>query len=340
MAPGLRLNEYATTPLYNIKAVVQATNISPSTLRAWERRYNVCRPQRSDSGYRLYSERDVAVIRWLKTQVDAGMSISQAVSWLDTIVDHANGLDQAVLPGAAGSAGSDRAVGGAVAHRDQVRDFESLQADLLRAMCNFDEETAESVVAEAFAMYPMERVGESLFLPVLTEIGERWRRGEVSATTEHFATNYLIQRVGALLRAIPNRSSGPLIWVGCAPTEQHEMGALLLSIYLRRAGYRIHYLGQNLPVEDFAAEAKRRQPAMILLSASTPSAAEELGRLTAGLTDLGPSSPRIGYGGLAFNRRPDLRSNVTGVYMGATAQEAVEHINEYLIANAGPRPDK
>ena len=269
MAPGFRLNEYATTPLYNIKAVVQATNISPSTLRAWERRYNVCQPQRSDSGYRLYSERDVAVIRWLKTQVDAGMSISQAVNWFDTIVDRADGLEQAVLPGAAGSVGGER-TGSAANHRDQVRDFESLQADLLRATCNFDEETAEAVIDEAFAMYPVERVGESLILPVLTEIGERWRNGELSATAEHFASNYLLQRLAALLRAIPNNGNGPLIWVGCAPTEQHEMGALLLSIYLRRAGYRIHYLGQNLPVDDFAAEVKKRQPSMILFSASTP----------------------------------------------------------------------
>ncbi len=337
MAPGFRLNEYATTPLYNIKAVVQATNISPSTLRAWERRYHVCRPQRSDSGYRLYSERDVAVIRWLKTQVDAGMSISQAVSWLDTIVDHAHGLDQAVLPGAAGSVGGDRTASSPVVHRDQVRDCESLQADLLRVLCNFDEETSEAVIAEAFAMYSVEQVGESIFLPVLVEIGERWHRGELSVTAEHFASNYLIQRLGALLRAFPASDNGPLIWVGCAPTEQHEMGALLLSVYLRRAGYRVHYLGQSLPVEDFAAEVKRRQPAMILLSASTPAAAEELGRLTACLTDLGASSPRIGYGGLAFNRRPDLRSNVTGVYMGASAQEAVEHINELLVER--PRQD-
>ncbi len=97
----LRLGDFATTPLYNIKAVVQATNISPSTLRAWERRYHMCRPQRSESGYRLYSERDVAIIRWLKTQVDAGMAISQAVAWLESIVAEAENQDDAVLPGAA-----------------------------------------------------------------------------------------------------------------------------------------------------------------------------------------------------------------------------------------------
>ena len=97
-APEIRLNDFATTPLYNIKAVVQATNISPSTLRAWERRYNMCQPQRSDSGYRLYSDRDIAIIRWLKAQVDAGMSISQAVAWLQTLIDESPNGQTVALP--------------------------------------------------------------------------------------------------------------------------------------------------------------------------------------------------------------------------------------------------
>jgi DNA-binding transcriptional MerR regulator len=84
--------------LYNIKAVVQTTGISPSTLRAWERRYNIARPQRSESGYRLYSERDIAVIRWLKTQLDAGMSISQAVAWLGNITASTGKQEEIVLP--------------------------------------------------------------------------------------------------------------------------------------------------------------------------------------------------------------------------------------------------
>lgn len=333
VSTGLRLGEYATTPLYNIKAVVQATGISPSTLRAWERRYNVARPQRSDSGYRLYAERDVAVIRWLKAQVDAGMSISQAVSWLENLIEDAGDMGQTVLP--AGSSTSaplhDLLSTAQSARREQVRDFTSLQADLTHALLDFNEDAAELVVAEAFAMYPVEAVGEGLFTPVLVEIGERWHRGEVSITTEHFATNYLIQRLGTLLRAIPNGVGGPLIWVGCAPSELHEVGALLLGIYLRRAGYRIHYLGQNLPIDDFAAEAKRQQPAMLLFSASTAPAVEELGHLTARLTQAGSPTLVIGYGGQIFNRRPELRSLIAGVYMGATAQEAIEHIDELLL---------
>jgi MerR family transcriptional regulator, light-induced transcriptional regulator len=338
VTPGLRLSDFATTPLYNIKAVVQSTGISPSTLRAWERRYNMGRPQRSDSGYRLYSERDVTVIRWLKAQVDAGMSISQAVSWLENIAADAGGMDSVVLPGPVGNSQFGDGMSAHSSRREQVRDFPSLQDDLLRALLAFNEEGAELVVAEAFAMYSVEHVGENLIMPVLSEIGERWHRGELSITTEHFATNYLIQRLAALLRSIPNGSNSPLIWVGCAPTELHEVGPLLLAIYLRRAGYRVHYLGQNVPSEDLSAELQFHQPAMLLFSASTATAAEELAKFTARLTDSGAQRPLIGYGGQVFVRRPELRSNIAGVFMGTSAQEAVEHINELLLDRS--RQDK
>ena len=330
MSTGLRLSEYATTPLYNIKAVVQATGISPSTLRAWERRYNVARPQRSESGYRLYAERDVAVIRWLKVQVDAGMSISQAVSWLGNLVADAGEMEQVVLPMT--STTHQDLLGTGNGHRlEQIRDYTSLQQSLTDALINFDEDEAERIVAEAFSMYSVEQVGEKLIMPVLVEIGERWHQGELSVTIEHFASNYLIQRIGTLLRSIPNGTGGPLLWVGCAPSELHEVGTLLLAIYLRRAGYRIHYLGQNLPIEDFANEVKRQQPAILLLSASTIQAAEELGRLTSHLARLGPLAPIIGYGGQIFNRHPELRTNIAGTYMGASAQEAVQHIDKLLL---------
>lgn len=347
VSSGLRLSDYATTPLYNIKAVVQATGISPSTLRAWERRYQVALPERSDSGYRLYSERDIAVIRWLKAQVDVGMSISQAVQWLENLIADAGELGKVVLPATGSSVAIHELLTSLPHHpREHVRDFPSLQRDLIAALLAFDEPSAELVVAEAFAMYPVEQVGEELFMPVLVEVGERWHRGELSITTEHFVTNYVIQRLGTLLRSLPNSTGGPLIWVGCAPSELHEVGALLLGIYLRRSGFRVHYLGQSLPIDDFAQEVKRQQPTMILFSASTPPAAVELGKLTARLTERNGTGaphpmPLIGYGGQVFNRHPELRSTIAGVYMGSNAKDAVDHISELLLnkpARSSDRP--
>ena len=67
-------------PIYNLKAVVQETGIKPDTLRAWERRYGLPEPQRTASGHRLYTERDVATLKWLVARQDDGLTISRAVA--------------------------------------------------------------------------------------------------------------------------------------------------------------------------------------------------------------------------------------------------------------------
>jgi len=288
----------------------------------------MCQPQRSESGYRLYSDRDVAIIRWLKAQVDAGMSISQAVSWLQSIIDQSPSDEQAALPEANGKAIEAR--GSALPSRLDLEDFARLQARLLQALLNYQEEEAETVLARAFALYPVEQVGEHIIMQVLVEIGERWHRGELSITREHYATNYLIQRLAAILRTVPNATSRPLIWVGCAPGELHEIGAMLLSIYLRRAGYTVRYLGQNLPTDDLVAEVQTIKPDMVLFSATTSDAASNLRPLCELLARTESPRPIIGYGGRAFNLRPELRDSIVGVYLGATAVEAVESIDDLL----------
>ncbi|MFO7631754.1 MAG: MerR family transcriptional regulator [Caldilinea sp.] len=328
MVTTIRLNEYSTTPLYNIKAVVQSTNISPSTLRAWERRYNMCQPQRSESGYRLYSDRDVAIIRWLKAQVDAGMSISQAVSWLQSLIDQSPSGGQATLPDTTGRTPEAQIM--VAPSRLDLENFSTLQDRLLHALLNYNEDEAESVLAHAFALYPVEHVGEHVIMRVLVEIGERWHRGELSITREHYATSYLMQRLAAILRTVPNATDNPLIWVGCAPGELHEIGAMLLSIYLRRAGYTVRYLGQNLPVDDLVAETQTIKPDMVLFSATTVDAALNLRPLCEMLASIEPPRPIIGYGGRALNLRPELRDSIAGIYLGATAVEAVESIDDLL----------
>jgi len=74
--------DYSEEPKFTIKTVFAQTGIRPVTLRAWERRYEVLNPHRSDNRYRLYSERDVAILRWIKSRVDNDISISSAVQEL------------------------------------------------------------------------------------------------------------------------------------------------------------------------------------------------------------------------------------------------------------------
>jgi DNA-binding transcriptional MerR regulator/methylmalonyl-CoA mutase cobalamin-binding subunit len=332
VAPEIQLSDFATTPLYNIKAVVQATNISPSTLRAWERRYHMCQPQRSDSGYRLYSDRDIAIIRWLKAQVEAGMSISHAVAWLQNLMDEGENGQVVLLPDPAGRVLE--ASQPATLSQLDVQNFSTLHRKLLEALLLYNEHEAEQVLSSAFALYSMEQTGEHVIVPTMVEIGERWHRNEISVTREHYATNYLLQRLAAILRVAPNGYVGPVVWVGCAPGERHEMGVLLLCIYLRRAGFQVRYLGQDLPEEDLLKEAVLQKPALILFSAAGSDSASRLQQLCERVVELDPPRPIVGYGGRAFNMHPELRDRMAGIFMGASAVEAVETVSELLAEHS------
>lgn len=69
--------------MYSIKQVGAMLGIQAVTLRAWESRYNAVTPERTDSGYRMYTEENIADLRWLKEQIDQHQaSISEAVRML------------------------------------------------------------------------------------------------------------------------------------------------------------------------------------------------------------------------------------------------------------------
>lgn len=73
--------------LYNLQAVLKETNLKPDVLRAWERRYGLPKPERTAGGHRLYSEYDIATIKWLRARQEEGLSISRAVELWKEISD-------------------------------------------------------------------------------------------------------------------------------------------------------------------------------------------------------------------------------------------------------------
>nr|MBA3534101.1 B12-binding domain-containing protein [Ardenticatenales bacterium] len=280
----LDLSRYSTAPLFNTKAVVHETGVSAATLRAWERRYGVPLPDRTGSNYRLYSERDIALIRWLRERVEAGISISQSVKLYRRA---SKGQEMpALIPGDAQHP----------AAPEQSHDFVSAQTRLLTAFRAFDEPQAENLLGELFALYPLEDVISSVLHPVMVEIGEQWHRGEVSVQVEHFSTAYVERKVMALMSVQPFNREAPLVVAGCAPHEQHELGLLFFSFFLRRNGLRVLYLGQNVPLVDMRATLEILRPAMLALSAMSQESAEELQALAAEVAEMSPPRPLVVFG--------------------------------------------
>jgi methanogenic corrinoid protein MtbC1 len=308
-------------PVYTIKTVVQVTGITPATLRAWERRYNVLSPGRSDGGYRLYSQHDVASLLWLKDQVDAGVAISRAAALLDRYREAGEAPELAMslagLPGQLPPSSPTSA----------IRSQEAIGHELLSALMTFHEADAEHILNEAFALYPVEAVSEEIIAPVLFEIGERWHAGEVSIVQEHFATAFLRHRLTSLFHAYDQPEGGPLAITGAAPADWHDIGILLLSLDLRRHGWRVIYLGQNVPADQLIREVARLHPDLVCVSATTrESALGGLRQVAEEINAMPQPRPRLLVGGHAFNTDPALAALFPGAYLGASAREVVNHL--------------
>ena len=82
---GTARAEDLDAPLYNLNVVVKKTGLKPPTIRAWEKRYGLPRPERTTGGHRQYSQRDIDTLNWLITRQEEGMSISHAVKLWRTL---------------------------------------------------------------------------------------------------------------------------------------------------------------------------------------------------------------------------------------------------------------
>jgi MerR family transcriptional regulator, light-induced transcriptional regulator len=303
-------------PKFTIKAVATQTGIRPVTLRAWERRHDVLTPHRADNRYRLYSERDVAILRWLKNRVDEGISISNAVSELRSMTSN-EAWPEAIPMAPTPKQGIS----------DTPPAYYATQ--LYQALIKHDENRASDMLREAHALFDLMKVCMEVLVPALREIGEAWYRGEIRVTTEHFASAYLRGKLLSLLQAYPSRRNAPLLLIGCAPMEQHELGSLMISVLLRSEGYRVEYLGPDIPIEDLADYAIYEQPAMVILSASSDYSAREMRRMQELLKKTRPN-PIFGYGGRAFDLKPELCDEISGEYLGSSLETAVDTIKALL----------
>jgi len=307
-------------PLYNIGVVARMTGVSMATLRAWERRYKFPESQRTAGGHRLFSEKNVMRLRWVKDRIDDGMQTSQAIQALHhqedvgnlRLVDQVPTTKSAVI-------------------EETPQHIHSIEDQLYKALIRQDLDKADSLLGEVLALATPEVLILDLISPVLNTIGGAWENGKISVSTEHLATNYLRQRLLMWMVSGPPPKNMRPILLACAPNEWHEGSLLVLGSLLRRRRWPIAYLGQAVPLGDLASFTNDLRPPLVVLVAMTEETAAELAEWTNWMPEVAQSGkPMIGYGGRIFTNNPEWRMRVAGTYLGDTFQEGVASIERLL----------
>ncbi len=215
--------------MYTIKEASQRTGVSVALLRAWERRYGIVAPTRTEAGYRLYDGEAIANLRAMRALVDRGWSPRQA---------------------------AERVIAAAPVELDGLTTEPSTEdrsssdpvAAFVEGATRIDSRAIERALDDMFASGSFERVVEERLYPALAALGDAWADGRVDVAGEHAAAAAVLRRLGMAFEAAGNASRADLpILVGLPPDARHEVAALAFATAVRRAGLPVIYLGADVP---------------------------------------------------------------------------------------------
>lgn len=257
---------------YRIKSVASLTGINSATLRAWERRYHLVSPHRTQGGYRVYSDEDVATISRVKALVDRGLKVGEAIA----IVRRGDPVPS--VPEVAQST-------------DEIR------TGMLEALLSFDRATADRLYDRLAALSFTEQV-EEVLMPLMRDLGDLWAQGKAEVTHEHFASAFVREKLswmlGFLSTAPEQRREAVCAGV---PGEEHELGLMAVAVHLAAAGWHVTYLGLDVPLADLRRTLEARRPVLLCSSVILGRPEAECHALGMRLREAAPLGTQVLLGG-------------------------------------------
>ncbi|MCH9685188.1 MAG: MerR family transcriptional regulator [Deltaproteobacteria bacterium] len=281
---------------YRINAVSEMTGIPAATLRAWERRYGVPEPRRTESSYRVYSDSDIALIRRVRQMCDRGMAPSEAAKLVQA------DLEQAIpIPA------------------NNADPFSQAADAIVRAVEAFDPQQLEGSVRHAMALGAASAVFDRVFRPAMAEIGQRWHDGKVSVGQEHMATQIVETAASTMLGLVQQEDAERTVVVACFADDTHSLAPYGFALHMATWGFRVVRLGARTPPNAIRQAVEELSPSVVGLSCTVTPAGHRARELVEGYAAACGTTPWVVGGSGAT----DLTEVVT--QHGGTIIEGYEH---------------
>jgi MerR family transcriptional regulator, light-induced transcriptional regulator len=314
------MNTSSKLPSFNLKVVIQETGIKPHTLRAWERRYGLPQPERTPGGHRLYSQRDIDIVKWLIHRQEEGLTISRAVELWSTLQDKGEDpLNMATYRTEESFTAGETGV-----------ELGTVRQKWVEHCLKFDEAAADNVLTQAFALFPVKTVCLEVLQKGLSHMGDLWYENKVTPQQEHFASALAIKRLITLLAAAPEPTRIGRILLASPAKEEHTISLLLLFLLLRHRGWEVVYFGANVPLFRFDSAIDAIKPDLIVMAAQRLPTAATLLETAQFLQGKGM---KLAFGGRIFNLIPTLHQRIPGHFLGHDLEGAVSTISQILAFN-------
>ncbi len=276
-------------PRHPIQVVARRTGLTPDVIRIWERRYHAVDPERASNRRRLYTDEDVERLTLLHRAIRSGRRIGDVANLPIAELAELVAADEQAAADAPVARADAASEGDAAAY---------LEASLA-AVARLDAVALERTLTRARLDLSTPLLIDTVLMPLLQEVGERWAEGGLRIYHEHLATSLVKSLLENLRPAHGQLGSGPDLLVTTPAGQLHELGALMAGVIAATEGWRVTYLGPNLPAEEIAAAAGQRRAAAVALSVVYPPDDPHLGDELRRLRQLLPSDVPIVVGGAA-----------------------------------------
>lgn len=277
--------------LSTIQAASIRSGLSPHVIRIWERRYEALTPSRTGTNRRMYCDEEIERLKVLRELTENGHRIGNIArlekSALELML--AQTLERSNSKTASFSV-------------DATTDLDTPEQYVkayVEAVKKYDSERLRRLLHRARIQFGQRPMIHKVICPLIHEIGQLWQQGEIRPSHEHVAT-FVIREI--LITPVPGSHVSPSApeVVICTPTgEVHELGALLVASSARDLGWRVTYLGTNLPTEEIVACVQARKARALAVSVVYPDCCPVIAENLQKIRQLMPSSMALIIGGRA-----------------------------------------
>lgn len=181
---------------------------------------------------------------------------------------------------------------------------------------------------------------DKLLRVVMTEVGDSWALGAFRIGEEHRVSEAILdvlysQQTGVERRIHPD---APVAVLGGLQSEEHAIGAMMVRVLLSEAGWKVAYLGRNVPAEDFLLFQRKTKASLICLSASVSRTPEEIIQAVNNVLELGQETDafHVVVGGSGAGTASMKASGIScpeRVHFFETATQFVSWADSFVLTN-------
>lgn len=239
--------------LFPIREVSRLTGVNPVTLRAWERRYGLILPTRTDSGHRLYSQADVERVRSILAWSERGVAVSKVGDILARST-------------------RDRSTASQSHKRLCTEAWDEWQGQICAALSDFDMPRLERLYGQIFSAYPLDVVFQDIFMPIwqnLAQHEEGFGRRSEWLLLDSFLRGRCLQRL-----QLSAGGARPQVLLAALPGHCRELELLVAALLLGNCDLDVCVFGVGQPLVELSLICEKVQPqALLLFSNKAPSEA-------------------------------------------------------------------